>query len=138
MFMYMIRDIMFWFRFRILPIAYCILYIAYCLLHSACCPLHLAHCLLPLLPLLPVLPLLPILPVAYCLMLIAYCKQSCIYTPIHIYTQNYISIYTHISTGHIWATETTQYNEITFSQVWAQPNYNIWTLAHTHANNQDH
>ena len=46
-FMYMIRNDMFSFRFRILPIAYCILYIAYCLLHSACCPLHLAHCVLP-------------------------------------------------------------------------------------------
>ena len=128
-------------------------YIAYCFLHIVHCLLPVAFCLLPLAscPLcfayrianvfflyclsLTVLPLLPVLPIAYCLMLIAYCKQSPIYTHLYTYTRKTIFIYTHIPTGHIWATENTQYNEITFSRVWAPPDYNICTLAHTHANN---
>ena len=128
-------------------------YIAYCFLHIVHCLLPVAFCLLPLAscPLcfayrianvfflycfsLTVLPLLPVLPIAYCLMLIAYCKQSPIYTHLYTYTRKTIFIYTHIPTGHIRATENTQYNEITFYRVWAPPDYNICTLAHTHANN---
>ena len=79
--------------------------------------------------------------IAYCLLPNAYCllqTKPYIHTHLYTYTQKTLFIYTHIPTDHVWATENTQYNEITFSQVWAQPNYNIWTLAHTHANNQDH